>query len=92
LEDLGRRFARRPISSEQDLGTVERLGVEDPVHGIIARLCKIPDAQEEFQLGSGVWFDNHANALWVKITKEILASRQAQGAPGLINFAFMSRW
>lgn len=63
LEDHGRRFARRPISSEQDLETYERLAVEDHVHDIIAELCNIPGAREEFQLGSGVWFDNHANAL-----------------------------
>ncbi|PYI33130.1 hypothetical protein BP00DRAFT_414113 [Aspergillus indologenus CBS 114.80] len=63
LEDHGRRFARRPISSEQDLETYERLAVEDHVHDIIAELCKIPGAREEFCLGSGVWFDNHANAL-----------------------------
>ncbi|KAL4759745.1 uncharacterized protein BDW70DRAFT_151458 [Aspergillus foveolatus] len=63
LEDHGRRFARRPISSEQDLETYERLAVEDHVHDIVAELCKVPNAREEFQLGSGVWFDNHANAL-----------------------------
>jgi hypothetical protein len=33
------------------------------VHDIVAELCKIPDAREEFRLSSGVWFDNHANAL-----------------------------
>ncbi|GFF96253.1 hypothetical protein IFM53868_08444 [Aspergillus udagawae] len=63
LEDHGRRFARRPISSEQDLETYERLAVEDHVHDIVAELCKIPEAREEFRLGDGVWFDNHANAL-----------------------------
>ncbi|RDH26329.1 hypothetical protein BDQ94DRAFT_178272 [Aspergillus welwitschiae] len=50
LEDHGRRFARRPISSEQDLETYERLAVED-------------HAREEFWLGNGLWFDNHPNAL-----------------------------
>jgi hypothetical protein len=63
LEDHGRRFARRPISSEQDLETYERLAVEDHVHDIVAELCKIPEAREEFRLGNGVWFDNHANLL-----------------------------
>ncbi|CAG8945137.1 unnamed protein product [Penicillium salamii] len=63
LEDHGRRFARRPISSEQDLETYERLAVEDYVHDIVAELCKIPEAREEFRLGNGVRFDNHANAL-----------------------------
>ncbi|KAI2863713.1 hypothetical protein CBS76997_10874 [Aspergillus niger] len=63
LEGLGRRFARRPISSEQDLETYERLTVEDHVHEIVAELCKIPEAREEFRLGNGIWFDNHPNAL-----------------------------
>ncbi|OJD22273.1 hypothetical protein ACJ73_06382 [Blastomyces percursus] len=63
LEDHSRRFARRPISSERDLETYERLAVEDHVHHIVAELCKIPNAREEFQLGSGVRFDNHANYL-----------------------------
>ena len=63
LEDHGRRFMRRPISSEQDLETYERLAVEDHVHDIISELCKISSARDEFQLGDGVRFDNHANAL-----------------------------
>ncbi|CAP87028.1 hypothetical protein EN45_041440 [Penicillium chrysogenum] len=63
LEDHGRRFARRPINSEQDLETYERLAVEDHVHDIAAELCKIPEAREEFGLGNGIWFDNHPNAL-----------------------------
>ena len=33
------------------------------MHDIISELCKIPSARDEFQLGDGVWFDNHANAL-----------------------------
>ena len=37
--------------------------LEDHVHDIISQLCKIPSARDEFQLGDGVWFDNHANAL-----------------------------
>ncbi|CAG8010984.1 unnamed protein product [Penicillium salamii] len=52
LEDHGRRFARRPISSEQDLETYERLAVEDHVHDIVAELCKIPEAREEFRLAT----------------------------------------
>ncbi|KAF4251477.1 hypothetical protein CNMCM8980_006750 [Aspergillus fumigatiaffinis] len=79
LEDHGRRFARRPISSEQDLETYERLAVEDHVHDIVAELCKIPDAREEFQLGSGIWFDNHANAL--DEDNEMDASRSSTARP-----------
>ncbi|KAJ5641197.1 hypothetical protein N7490_005197 [Penicillium lividum] len=63
IEELGRRFALRPISSEQGLETYERIAVEDHVRDIILELCKIPAAREEFMLGDGVWFDNHVNAL-----------------------------
>ncbi|GKZ25829.1 hypothetical protein AbraIFM66951_002830 [Aspergillus brasiliensis] len=63
LEDLGQRFSARAISSEQDLESYERFGVENYVHDIIAYLCKNPAAREEFGLGDGVKFDNHANAL-----------------------------
>ncbi|KAL4925722.1 uncharacterized protein BDV17DRAFT_271186 [Aspergillus undulatus] len=79
LEDHGRRIARRPISSEQDLESYERIAVEDHVHDIVAELCKIPNAREEFQLGSGVWFDNHANAL--DEDDEIDASRSSTTRP-----------
>ncbi|KAL4940881.1 hypothetical protein BDV06DRAFT_213142 [Aspergillus oleicola] len=63
LEGLGRRFALRPISSEQDLESYKRFVVKDHVRDIISELCKIPAAREEFGLGDGIWFDNHANAL-----------------------------
>lgn len=62
LEDTGRRFGRRPLSSEQDLESYERFAVEDHVHDVIAELCKIPEARQRLQLGNGVRFDNHANA------------------------------
>ncbi|KAL4994947.1 hypothetical protein BDV10DRAFT_142818 [Aspergillus recurvatus] len=63
LEELARRFALRPISSEQGIETYERIAVEDHVRDIISELCKIPAAREEFMLGDGIWFDNHTNAL-----------------------------
>ncbi|KAK9235879.1 hypothetical protein V1525DRAFT_434304 [Lipomyces kononenkoae] len=63
LEGIGRRFNRRPLSSEKDLESYERFAVEDHVHDIITELCKIPDARDEFRLGDGIRFDNHANAL-----------------------------
>ncbi|KAF3018783.1 hypothetical protein E8E15_008547 [Penicillium rubens] len=63
LEGLGRRFARKPLSSEQDLEAYERFGVEEHVHDIIAELCKIPAACDEFGLGDGIQFSNHTNSL-----------------------------
>ncbi|THC94094.1 hypothetical protein EYZ11_006423 [Aspergillus tanneri] len=63
LEGLGRRFARKPLSSEQDLEAYERFGVEEHVHDIIAELCKIPAARDEFGLCDGIQFSNHSNSL-----------------------------
>ncbi|KAH8431444.1 uncharacterized protein LDX57_009106 [Aspergillus melleus] len=62
LESFGKEL-RRPISSEQDLESYERFGVENHVRDIIAALCKKPAARDEFHLSDGVSFDNHANAL-----------------------------
>jgi hypothetical protein len=63
LEEFARRFALRPISSEQGIETCGRIAVEDHVRDIIWELCKIPAARQEFMLGDGIWFDNHTNAL-----------------------------
>lgn len=37
--------------------------MEDHVHDVITELCEIPNARHEFQLGSGIRFDNHGNSL-----------------------------
>lgn len=63
LEATGDHFAHRLISSEKDLEIYERIAVEDHVQYIISELCKIPAARDEFLLGDGLWFDNHANTL-----------------------------
>ena len=63
LENDGQRVKKRPISSEQDLEGYERSAVEDHVRDIISELCNIPAARDEFHLGDGVQFDNHANSL-----------------------------
>lgn len=54
LEELARRFALRPISSEQGLETYERIAMEDHVRDIVAELCKVPAARQEFMLGDGI--------------------------------------
>ena len=63
LENDGQKVKKRPISSEQDLEGYERSAVEDHVRDIITELCNIPAARDEFHLGDGVQFDNHANSL-----------------------------
>lgn len=62
LDGFSKDFAR-PISSEHDLQTYERLAVEDHAHDVISELCKFPAAREEFGLRDGVLFDSHANVL-----------------------------
>ncbi|KAK9311091.1 hypothetical protein V1524DRAFT_443604 [Lipomyces starkeyi] len=62
-EDAPRLFSSPAARSEKDLETYEPLAVEDNVRYVIAELCKIPDAREEFKLEDGFQFDNHANAL-----------------------------
>lgn len=62
LEGFGKEL-RRPISSEQDLESYERFGVENHVRDIIAALCEKRAARDEFHLSDRVSFDNHANAL-----------------------------
>jgi hypothetical protein len=54
LEGLGRRFTRKPLSSEQDLEAYKRFRVEEHIHDIVAELCKIPAACAEFGLGDGI--------------------------------------
>ncbi|BCR83053.1 uncharacterized protein ACHE_10455A [Aspergillus chevalieri] len=63
LEYEGQNVKERPISSERDLEGYERSAVENHVRNIIAELCKIPAARDEFRLGDGVQFDSHANSL-----------------------------
>ncbi|KAJ5588790.1 hypothetical protein N7537_011468 [Penicillium hordei] len=75
LEGLGRRFARKSLSSEQDLEAYERFGVEEHVHDIIAELCKFPAACDEFGLGDGIQFNNHANSLSRNETFEVDTSQ-----------------
>jgi len=63
LEELARHFALQSISSERGLESYEQIAVEDHVRDIIAELCKIPAAREEFRLGDGVRFDNYTSVL-----------------------------
>ncbi|KAK9241777.1 hypothetical protein V1506DRAFT_549683 [Lipomyces tetrasporus] len=56
--------APRLFSSVHSLENLGRNHCSRPLRsGVIAELCKISDAREEFKLEDGVQFDNHANAL-----------------------------
>lgn len=63
VQGIGGRINENPISCEISLARYEREGVETPVKDIIAELCKIPEARQEFTLGEGVFFESHINSL-----------------------------
>ncbi|KAJ5562929.1 hypothetical protein N7461_001690 [Penicillium sp. DV-2018c] len=75
LEAAGRRLSSAPVSSEQKLVVYEQQAVEAPVRDIIAELCKIPAARDEFGLGEGIEWTDHKNCLNENETAEVDASQ-----------------
>ncbi|KAJ5353811.1 hypothetical protein N7541_006375 [Penicillium brevicompactum] len=63
LEGVGGIVNSNLLTSEASLAFYEHLGVENPVQSVIAELCKIPAARQEFHLGDGIAFKDHGNAL-----------------------------
>ena len=63
LTELGQDLCDRPLASEKDLETYQRLAVERPTTNIISRLLEIKEARCEFNLAGGIVFENHANTL-----------------------------
>ncbi|KAM3067066.1 hypothetical protein ACMFMG_011739 [Clarireedia jacksonii] len=63
LTELGLNICDRPLASEKDLETYQRLAVERPTTDIISYLQGSKDARDTFDLGEGIIFENHANTL-----------------------------
>ncbi|KAH8799457.1 hypothetical protein F5884DRAFT_128577 [Xylogone sp. PMI_703] len=63
LTELGQDLCDRPLASEKDLETYQRLAVERPTTNIISQLQRIEEARRAFNLGEGIIFENHANTL-----------------------------
>ena len=63
LTELGQDLCDRPLASEKDLEAYQRLAVERPTTHIISHLQQIEEARREFNLDSGIIFENHANTL-----------------------------
>ena len=63
LKELGQDLCDRPLASEDDLETYQRLAVERPVTSIISHLLGIEEARCELNLGNGIIFENHPNTL-----------------------------
>jgi len=63
LTELGQDLCDRPLASEKDLETYQRLAVERPTTNIISQHQQIEVARLKFNLGSSIIFENHANNL-----------------------------
>ncbi|KAE8353204.1 hypothetical protein BDV28DRAFT_133535 [Aspergillus coremiiformis] len=63
LEEYARKLNSQPFSCEENVKLYERITVEDHVADIIAELCKIDAARDEFGLGDRIWFESHKNFL-----------------------------
>ncbi|RAL63705.1 hypothetical protein DID88_003747 [Monilinia fructigena] len=51
------------IASEGDLANLQRATIETPVASIIGHLQSLDSVQDEFNIGDGIFFDNHPNTL-----------------------------
>jgi hypothetical protein len=63
LNELGQDLCDRPLASEKDLETYQRLAIERPTTNIISHLQGIREARLAFNLSDGIIFENHANTL-----------------------------
>ncbi|KAH7393706.1 hypothetical protein BKA64DRAFT_746722 [Cadophora sp. MPI-SDFR-AT-0126] len=63
LTELGQDLCDRPLASEKDTEAYQRLAVERPTTHIISHLQQVEEARRDFNLGSGIIFENHANTL-----------------------------
>ncbi|KAH6675940.1 hypothetical protein B0J14DRAFT_477695, partial [Halenospora varia] len=82
LKELGQDLCDRPLASEKDLETYQRLAVERPTTNIISYLLGIEEARHAFNLGEGIIFENHANTL-SDSNDEICVYKEADGTRNL---------
>ena len=75
LTELGQDLCDRPLASEKDLETYQRLAMERPTTNIISQLRGIEEARRELNLCDGIIFENHANTL-ADTNDEVLQSLQ----------------
>ncbi|KAI0802416.1 hypothetical protein GGR55DRAFT_692230 [Xylaria sp. FL0064] len=68
LAGLGRRVSLRPIKDEKTLEYSMHVGVEDPVTAIMDELKTVGEFRTAFDIGSGISFENHPNAIKPDVT------------------------
>ncbi|KAI0818419.1 hypothetical protein GGR55DRAFT_685732 [Xylaria sp. FL0064] len=70
LAGLGRRVSLRPIKDEKTLEYSMHVGVEDPVTAIMDELKTVGEFRTAFDIGSGISFENHPNAISTHTSRE----------------------
>ncbi|QSZ32117.1 hypothetical protein DSL72_001686 [Monilinia vaccinii-corymbosi] len=63
IKEYGEQVASRKIASEVDLTILQRETIETPVASIVGHLQSLDSVRSEFNIGDGVYFDNHPNTL-----------------------------
>jgi hypothetical protein len=63
LTELGQNICDRPLASEKDLETYQRLGIKRPITYIISYLEQIKEACYKFNLSGNIIFENYTNTL-----------------------------
>jgi len=79
LAGLGKRVSMRPIKDEKTLEYFMHVGVEDPVAAIMDELKKVDEFRSAFDIGKGIIFENHPNA--ISDAAEEVVVREAELSP-----------
>ncbi|RYC57812.1 hypothetical protein CHU98_g8404 [Xylaria longipes] len=79
LAGLGRRVSLHPIKDEKTLEYFMHVGVEDPVTAIMDELKKVGEFRSAFDIGNGIIFENHPNA--ISDAAEEVVAREAELSP-----------
>ncbi|KAI1392793.1 uncharacterized protein F4822DRAFT_426001 [Hypoxylon trugodes] len=79
LHGLGECISMKPIASEKDLERFLHDGVETPVRLIFDRLKTLQEVKNLFDIGDGIVFENHPNA--ISDTNEEVCQRHTTPPP-----------
>ncbi|KAI1266039.1 hypothetical protein F5Y18DRAFT_384377 [Xylariaceae sp. FL1019] len=80
LDGLGNRISQHVIKDEKTLEYFQHNSVEDPVRAIMNELKKVEQVRNAFNIGDGIIFENHPNAI-SDIGEEVVAREAASTPP-----------
>ncbi|KAI1302514.1 hypothetical protein F5Y03DRAFT_407847 [Xylaria venustula] len=80
LHVLGKRLARKKVANEKALEYFQHNAVEEPVRSVFERLVMEGAVRNEFDIGNGIVFENHPNAI-SDVAEEVVDRRATQLPP-----------